>query len=358
MTSGSEPAVSGRVARWGVVDFRLMLALAAVFFVSLAKAQPAEPDDETRSAARQMARDALELLNAEKYAAAEDLLHRAYELVPAPTVAVLRGKALEALDRLIEAAESYELARRFPVDAATTAAFREARQEASERLKSLRGQIPLVVITATGVNAGDERLEIRLDDRVLPSEMVGVRLPVDPGQHLIIAAFDRVVHDARWVTLKRGEHVNVLMRVDAPKQKPPLPPPPPPPSPPHQKRFGRSGAGWLALGVGGGGFVTGMVAGGLMLDMKSKLDNACRPACPTDFEDELQTFRRSRTVSALGYGVGFTGLAVGGALLLAAPRECNPDPVAGSEGPLACPQRRRFFARIGQGEVYVGGLLP
>ncbi len=298
-----------------------------------------------------MARDAIELMNAENYAAAEDLLRRAYELVPAPTVAVLRGRALEHLDRLIEAAESYESARHMPHGAGTPAAFRDAKDEATERLEALRKQIPLVTINVTGVASDDERLEIRLDGKVLPVEMVGVRRPLDPGQHLILAAFDDTVHDTRWITPQRGEHIKVLMRVDAP----PVVSPPPPPAPETRpRRFGRQSTGILALGVAGGGFAAGITAGVLMLETKAKLDDGCRPACPRQLEDDLRVFRRARTASAIGYGVGFTGLAVGGGLLLSVDPRGPQVPAAQQPRALTA----RLFARLGPGEVAVGGVLP
>jgi hypothetical protein len=205
----------------------------------------------------------------------------------------------------------------------------------------------------TGADPEDERLEVRLDDRVLASEMVGVRRPLDPGQHLIVAAFEETVHDTRWITLQRGEHVKVLMRVDAPQSS--QPPPPPPPAEPPPRRFERKHAGVLALALGSGGFVTGIVAGVVMLDAKVKLDDGCRPACPTELEDELDRFRRTRTISALGYGVGFTGLVVGGGLLLSIPPGGPPQSQQQWET-----ERRpaRFTVSIGPGGVSLGGVLP
>jgi len=57
-----------------------------------------------------MAKEGIARLNEGKFQEAYDLLHRAYQIVPAPTVALLRGRALERLDKLVEAAESYEAA--------------------------------------------------------------------------------------------------------------------------------------------------------------------------------------------------------------------------------------------------------
>jgi hypothetical protein len=56
-----------------------------------------------------------------------------------------------------------------------------------------------------------------------------------------------------------------------------------------------------------------------MLNNKSELDDQCRPLCPRNLRSELRTFRTARTVSAVGYGLGFLGAGVGAALLLTAP---------------------------------------
>jgi len=182
--------------------------------------------------------------------------------------------------------------------------------------------------------------------------MIGVRRPVDPGQHLILAAFEETVHDTRWVTLQRGQHVKVLMRVDAPKS--PSRPPPPAPAERIPRRFGRKHAGITALALGGGGFATGIAAGIVMLGAKAQLDDGCRPACPTELEDDLLRFRRTRTLSAIGYGVGFTGLAVGGGLLLTLPPSQS-RPTSQAE---VSSRRARFAVSVGVDGVSLGGVLP
>ncbi len=72
--------------------------------------------------------------------------------------------------------------------------------------------------------------------------------------------------------------------------------------------------------------VVGMVSGIVMLDKKSELDDQCRPLCPRSARSELTAFRAARTVSAIGYGIGFLGLGIGAGLLLTAPKRVEAGP--------------------------------
>ena len=99
--------------------------LLAALLLALPSVARGEPDEATKAAARQLAQDGARAMEEKRYADAQDLLNRAYELVPAPTIAVLEARALDALGRLVEAAEHYELARRTELGADASDAFVE-----------------------------------------------------------------------------------------------------------------------------------------------------------------------------------------------------------------------------------------
>src|SRR5690349_7353000 len=62
-----------------------------------------EDADPVRREAREIARQAIELMHGQRWAEAEPLLARAYRMVPAPTIALLDGETLEQLGRLTDA---------------------------------------------------------------------------------------------------------------------------------------------------------------------------------------------------------------------------------------------------------------
>jgi hypothetical protein len=303
----------------------LLVVVGCTLLAQSASGQGTVPEDDvTRRAARDLAKEGILRLNEGKYEEARDLFERAYQIVPAPTVALLRGRALEHLGKLVEAAESYETAKRTPLDQNSPEAFRTAQAEAQRELLRLQPQIPKISALVSGVPQDYAGLEVKLDDKPLPRALVGATLPVNPGEHLLMVSVDDTVHDTRRITVSTGQKVKVLLRVEVPEKRalvPPAAPPPPAPAPGDERKL----LGWASLGLGGVGFITGIVAGLAMLGFKAELDDRCRPLCRASMEDELRRFRFTRTVSAVGYGVGFVGLGAGTALLLLDPVAAKPE---------------------------------
>ncbi len=285
-----------------------------------ASAAPADGEEGRRSAARELAREGLALLNEERYADAEDRLRRAFELVPAATVAVLRARALERLDRLVEATESYETAVRLGREPAAPPAFKDAAREAEAELLRLRPEVPRLTITLAGAASDDPALAVELDGEPVPPALLNVARPVDPGQHLVLASYAETVHDTRYVTVSRGGAVKVLMRIDAVVGAASVAAPPPAPAEPGAAAPSRQRQlGWVTTGVGGVGLGVGVVSGLRMLAYQGELDDGCRPHCPAELDDELAGFRATRTVSAVGYGVGMLAVGLGAGMILTAP---------------------------------------
>jgi hypothetical protein len=300
---------------------------------------PARDDD--RRIARDMAKEGISRLNEGRYQEALDLFQRAYQLVPAPTVAVLRGRAFEQLGNLAAAADSYAAATRAPLDQKSPEAFRSAVAEGKTELARLEPQIPRVTVLLSGATPDNPGLEIRLDDHPMASNLVGQTQRVNPGEHRLVVSVGATLQDERRVILAKGQQVKVLLRVGEATvpAAPPPPPPPPPAPPPGPDRL--EWVGWGAVGVGAAGFVTGVISGIVMLNDKADLDDQCRPLCPRSIESELRSFRTARTVSAVGYGVGFLGAGVGAAILLTAPARRSESP--------------RVTAVVGPGTVGIDG---
>jgi hypothetical protein len=288
----------------------------------------AEPNPESdkasgdpRSAARQMAREAIALMHDNRWSEAEALLGKAYQLVPAPTVAVLHGRALEELGKLTEAAQSYEAAVSAGGEGASPA-FRKAAEEGAHRLAEVRERIPKISIVLEGEHLDESRLVLIVDTRPLARDDWSKPQLLNPGEHVVAASVDGHVAVEDRVMLKERESKQVVLRLHG-EPKPAAPQASPVETQvkvePTVPSSSAKTWGFVALGLGAAGMATGITAGVVMLDSKSTLDSQCSPLCTPGSESEISRFRTARVVSAVGYGVGIVGLGVGAAILLLSP---------------------------------------
>ena len=116
-------------------------------------------DDGTRNAARSIAGQGKQA-STSRLERARDLFHRAYTLVPAPTIALYEGRALAKLRRLVEAEEAYMRAARTPLDAESPEPFRTAVHDAEDDLLRLRLRMPKVTIVPSGPGAREPELNV------------------------------------------------------------------------------------------------------------------------------------------------------------------------------------------------------
>src|SRR3972149_2702255 len=127
MTLASRPRVDAvalrRLGGWG-----LGLLLGLVMTASNARAQ--EVDAQTRTLARDLAVQGAEAFEREDYVTALDRLNRAAALYPAPSIDVMRARALVRLGRLLEALDRYEETQRTPLAEDAPEAFRQAVSDA------------------------------------------------------------------------------------------------------------------------------------------------------------------------------------------------------------------------------------
>jgi hypothetical protein len=313
----------------------LGLCVAAVLATgSAAAADDKAPRDEaTRLAARQLAQEGLELLQAEKFAEAQDKLQRAYEIVPAPTVALLEGRALEGLGKLIEAAERFERVRHTKLEADSPEAFERASKEAAADLKRIRPLIPQITLMLEGIGHETPGFELRVDGVLVPPALLGAKRPVNPGEHEIVAILDGKVAKKQTVTLEPGQHERVLIDLSRPEPEPGPTPKPQPLEPDEPDDFPYRPAAYGSFALGGAGIMTGVVSLVIMLKTQSTLDENCtrrgsEHVCAPEYEDDLSRFRIARTLTTVGFIVGAVGLGAGVTLLHLEPDSPDQPPPA------------------------------
>ncbi|HWZ92030.1 MAG TPA: hypothetical protein VNW92_24365, partial [Polyangiaceae bacterium] len=330
--------------------FSLRTVVVAAGLVLCAPAAHAE-DAETRTAARDLATQGAEAYDAGQYAQANDFFSRAYELVHAPSIALMRARSLAKLGQLLEAIDIYEQTARVKLAAGAPEAYVAAVDTARTEVESVRLRVPRLKLSLTHVQAG-ESPEVTIDDKPTPPALLGVDRPMNPGAHHVAVLVSRQIRSTRELELEEGKSYEVELDAasvsesgaaeQAPASTAPVAPSAPPntnssasSSMPATRVFGYAGLGLGAVGLGVGTY-TGLVA----LHHKSQLDAACHPGCPESSSADLSGFRNNRTASWLGYGVGVAAAAAGVLLLT-----------------LGDPQHEHVAFGVYPGGVQIGGRL-
>lgn len=277
-------------------------------------------ESEGRQQARALALEGIERFEKERWAEAHERLGRAFELYPAPTVALLDGKALEKLGRLVEAEAMFRRAAEMPVDDESPKPFLRAVREAERERARVAALVPSLTIEVRGATPAHT---VTVNGVAVPSEAWGQPQAFDPGSYTVVAKRGASVERSEQLTLAPKSQVSLILTL--PASGAPRTSPPPAPTGPAEPRSAT--LTWTALGIGAAGVATGIVAGLVMQNARSSLDAECTPGCPESSRATLSRFRTARTVSTVGYSAGAVGLGIGLWLLL--------DDAAADEAPVA-----------------------
>ncbi len=290
----------------------LSLLSAALLYASSAFAE----DAETRTAARDLATQGAQAFDAGQYAEASDFFRRAHELVPAPSIALLRARSLAKLGQLLEAIDIYEQTSRLKLPEDAPEAYMQAVDTARSEGEAVRHRLPRLKLTRIGVS-NNESVQVIMDDKPTPDALLGVERPINPGQHRIEARVAGQLRATRQLSLVEGEsyQIELDLRPPQPAPKPVVVQPAPPPvytsNGPSAQKIG----GYVALGVGALGLGIGTYTGLTALHHKSELDSVCNPGCPQSSADDIDAFRSNRTISYVSYGIGIAAATTGVLLL-------------------------------------------
>ena len=292
-----------------------LLASSLFLCASSARAE----DAETRTAARDLATQGAQAFEAGHYADAADFFKRAYELVHAPSIALLEARSLAKVGRLLEAIDIFEQTARFKLSDDSPEAYAQAVESAHDEVEEVRKRVPRLKLMLVGLASNEETPQVTIDDKPTPAALLGVERPINPGLHRIAVRVAGQVRAARELSLLETESYQVELDVSAakPAAKPLLFKEPSvvakTPSAVPANTMGT--LGYVGIGVGVLGLGIGTYTGLVALHHKSDLDSACTPQCPPSSADELDSFRSNRTVSWISYGVGIAAGATGVLLL-------------------------------------------
>lgn len=315
---GSSRPLSGpfvRVARALLPALVALSALAAAPAPARAAGAAGKEDAQARITARKLGAEAVKLYDTGYYAAALEKFDAAASLVPAPTLYLYSARCLVKLGRLVEASERYLAATRMTLEKFAPRVMLKAQVDAAVERDKLVPTIPQVKIEVSGPSGAG--VKVLLDGREVPRAMLGEKLPVDPGKHVVRAErADTAIE--REVSLAPSEATQILLAM------PPLPPPPAPPvpvSPPLRI------AGWVGVGVGVAGLVAFGANGAAALALGDSLagDPLCRDnLCDPSLQGKVGAYGVTRVLTTVGLVVGVAGLGAGIPLVLLNPVRTSP----------------------------------
>ncbi|MBX3217042.1 MAG: hypothetical protein KF850_33725 [Labilithrix sp.] len=343
------------------MKYSLFVAAAAVAtLVSSASVARADDDATSVAAARTIGLEGLRLAEAGNCKDAIDKLDRSEKLHHAPTTLAKLGECHIQGGRLVLGVEMLRRVVREQLPADAPPAFAAAKVRAQKLVDETQpriGQLRVTVAVPPGVVP-----VVTVDGDEIPAAMLDIDRPTDPGTHSVEATAPGYKKASQAVTLKDGERLAIQLTPEAaPSATPAATPagaapadaatpatPDAPSSTPRASSSTSRTVGWVLLGVGAAGLVTGGVAGGLALGTKSSLDDACganRGACPPNQEGRIDRLQRESLISTIGFTVGVVGAVGGAALLFFAP----------ATKPAAATSPTRPTVSVGLGSVSLGG---
>jgi hypothetical protein len=270
-----------------------------------------------KQAARRLGEEGDALFDAGDYKAALERYQRAAQIVDVPTLRLREARTLDKLGRLVEAHERYLAVTRTEVAADAPADHRDAVTLAREEHEALAPRIPSVVVSYAGDSKG---LGVTLDGTAYPLALLGERRPIDPGHHRLEARRGGATFEREFDVQEGGEASITVELAEGQPSKPRTQPSPvtAPKAPVEDESTSIAWPlGWAALGLGVAGLAVGAITGGIALDKKSELEQACGDAleCLPDQHPDAEDYNRLRIVSAVGFYAG-APLAIAGIVLV------------------------------------------
>jgi len=231
-------------------------------------------------------------------------------------------------------------------------AFRDAQKAAREEIKAVEPRISQLTITVNAPKGTSA--SVQMDGKEIPSAVVGVSFPVDPGKHELLASAPGFRGEPQSIQLLEGAHQAVTLELRPEASAVPATAPVAPAAPaaatgavtvesspqlddqPERSGWMRTGS-YIGFGVG----VVGLAAGTyFLLDSRSKRSDAdalakeCGPDClasdprAADISSLDDDARRAQTYSIVSFVVGGLGIATGTTLFVLSARSSESSPAA------------------------------
>lgn len=265
----------------------------------------------TKAAADALFREAVSLGDRGELAQSVEKFRASYELDPAR--GTLQGWAM-AEERLGRVLDAYTRFQRL-LEVASQANDGARANYARERLAVLKVRVPTLTIELGGdVPRGTK---VTLDDDALPAGAAGSALPINPGDHLVIAIAPDGRRFSRMIGVSEGARARLRVTWTEPQ----------PASEPGRVEKARAAeqtppSPYIGPGliVGAGGLVLAGVGTYLWIDAGKDydaVDESCpNKQCPASAQDQIDRGRRKETWSQVLWVAGGLAMATGVTLVV------------------------------------------
>ena len=299
--------------------------------------------DVERAGARAAANQGADAFDQGKWAEAVELFGRAEALVHSPIHLSYIARAQLKLGHWVEAYELFNRIKREPLEAPVSTAAANAVADANRQLSTLDAQLPYVTLIVKGTDT--QGVTVTMDGVTVPSALIGVLHPVNPGPHKFRAVSATQASAEQTIEVKPAERQTVelvlaptasavapVTPVAAPvtatsTQSPPLAPDSEPASSSSSGSGSGSGlrvGGYVALGVGVVGVGLGTVfllsANGKQSDADAAFDACGGKSCPAASRAQVDSLdsdaASGKTLALTSFLIGGAGLATGVTLLV------------------------------------------
>lgn len=170
------------------MKLRVGLALFAFVTFTTLSASAQMSEGEKKAAARAAYMEGVALQDKGSPAEALGRFEAAQKLFDAPTHLLHIAECQALTGKLVEASETYETLIRKPLGKDAPDAFVQAQEQGKAELAQLRQRIPTMRVTVRPEPEALQNLQITVNDKQMPVELVGIARPVNPGAYKITAA--------------------------------------------------------------------------------------------------------------------------------------------------------------------------
>ena len=188
---------------------RTKFSLVPSLFLFLFAGSAAAQTDLERATAREAADAGRTAFEAGHYEQAVDSFTRAEQLVHAPPHLLFLARSQAKLGRLVAAHENYLKIIHETLPAKAPKAFLDAQSSADQELEKVDARLPSVTIAVQGTPTTG--VGVQMDGAELSAAMIGIPLPVDPGQHVFKASATGAESAPVTLTLAEGAKETVML---------------------------------------------------------------------------------------------------------------------------------------------------